>query len=122
MRAIAYRNRVLKAQRMFAAGAVHRNGGEHEYDVDSQSTPGKQYNVELKYVERSQRGYRYDELDGTHCTCPDFKRQEHLLELYEAEGVDPPWEPAFIVEGGVRYPVCKHVLAALREEGMRFHV
>lgn len=117
MNALEYRNRVLRAQKLLAAGSVHENGGPHQYDVDSQSRNG-QYHVTLTYQACDLPGCDGDDvLVDTSCTCPDFKKQRHRLQKYLAPGVDPFREPAFIVTVAGHLPVCKHTLSALMYEG-----
>lgn len=122
MDSIVYRNSVLRAQQLFADGAVHENGAPGVYDVDSQSTEGVQYQVVIEHDDIMMGGRQLVEaVVGTSCTCPAFKKNQRRLREYLAGG-EPDWMPDFIQTAVGELTACKHVKAALMSEGWTFHV
>jgi hypothetical protein len=115
-----YRDRVLRGQADFARGAVRVNGG-HEYDVASNSRPGLEHHVTLQFEEVHVHDETFDELVGVHCSCEDWEKQAHWLEMYEAPGVDPPIAPAFLSTIAGNVALCRHTVAALVHAGQVFH-
>lgn len=96
----AYELRLSRAQKLFAAGAVHLNGIPGSFDVQSQSDPDVVYEVMLHVDE--ELGWVLE----SHCECPDWLNMYHAM-------CEHPMNPGI---SHVNYsPACKHVLGCLLE-------